>query len=442
MRTRLLASILALAALASCGGAQKQNTAENPQTTDARTQILEYARTANIYEVNVRQYTPEGTFKAFKEHLQRLDAMEVDIIWLMPITPISVDGRKGSLGSYYAVRNYTEVNPEFGNLSDLKELVSEAHKLGMRVIIDWVANHTGRDNEWTKNHKDWFNQDSLGNIICPAGTDWTDVSDLNYDNAEMRQAMIDAMKFWVSNADIDGFRCDMAGMVPVDFWVEARRQLMELKPVFMLAEDNTPEIHKAFDVSYNWEIHHCLNDIAQGKKNADSLIDIWNSKAARFQKGDLWLNFTSNHDENSWSGTEYDRMGEYVEMMSALTYCLPGMPLTYSGQEAANRKSLRFFDKDTIDFSNLPMQQFYSRWNQTKRHDKCLQSSDIEFIRQNPDVLMFTRGQGEDCALFIFNFGPETTIDINGQFLDPKSKAPISGPYTIGARQYKIFGKK
>lgn len=229
--------------------------------------VPEWSKNATIYEVNIRQFTPEGTFKAFGKHLPRLKEMGVDIIWLMPIHPIGEKNRKGSLGSYYAVRNYEEVNAEFGNLGDFQQLVKDAHALGMKLIIDWVANHTSPDNIWVdQGHKDWYTLDSTGNLQPTIGTDWWDVADLNYDNRDMRKAMINSMKFWLTNADIDGFRCDVAGWVPMDFWIEARKELDAVKPIFFLAESEGADQHQAFDMTYGWELHHVMNDIAKGKK--------------------------------------------------------------------------------------------------------------------------------------------------------------------------------
>ena len=394
MKKFLLYSLVAL--FASCSGGQ----VENKEVTIPQ---------SNIYEVNIRQYTQEGTLKAFEEqHLERLKQQNVDILWLMPVFPISEEGRKGTLGSYYAVKNYTEINPEFGTLEDLKSLVNHAHNLKMKVILDWVANHTGRDNVWTKDHKDFFNLDSLGNPAVPEGTDWNDVADLNYDNPQMRKAMIDAMKFWLKNADIDGFRCDVAGMVPTDFWVECRKELETIKkPIFMLAEDDKPEIHKAFDMSYNWKCHHILNGIAQGKNTAQDIVALYDTLQQKFPKNAILMNFTSNHDENSWSKSEYDRMGDYVKQMAALTYFLPGMPLCYSGQEAANKKALEFFEKDVIDFSNLPLKDFYAELNNIKHSHSALWNNDVMFLSSNDNVLVFERKSNDEKIICVFNFNAD-----------------------------------
>ncbi len=439
---KLLTMIAAAALLASCGGT---GTTQDTATARYEKSTVDWAKNANIYEVNIRQYSQEGTFNAFAQNLPRLKEQGVDILWLMPIYPISEEGRKGTLGSYYAVKDYTAVNPEFGTLDDLKSLVNQAHKLGMKVILDWVANHTGKDNVWTKEHKDYFNLDSLGNPAIPEGTDWDDVADLDYDNPELRKAMVEAMKFWIKNADIDGFRCDVAGMVPTDFWVAARAELDKLKPVFMLAEDDKPEIHKAFDASYNWKVHHVLNKIAQGKNTADSLAEVLLTEEKDFGGTDILMNFTSNHDENSWSKSEYDRMGGHVKQMAVLTYFLPGMPLCYSGQEAANKKALEFFEKDVIDFSSLPLKDFYAQLNAIKHKYPSLWNNDIQILSTDKNIFVFDRG--DIRCIFNFNAEPaDITVDFKGEYADVFNEMNVYNPgeqiLTVEARGWKCAVKK
>jgi len=372
----------------------------------------EWAKNANIYEVNTRQYTPEGTFKAFQQHLPRLKAMGVDIIWMMPINPIGVKNRKGTLGSYYSIRDYKAINPEFGTEADFKNLVSEAHKLGMRVIIDWVANHTSWDNVWIQPHPDWYTKDSLGNIIVPKGTDWDDTADLNYDNPELRKAMIDAMIYWVKNEDIDGFRCDVAGMVPLNFWMHARKAIDEQKPgCFFLAEDGEPAIHKAFDMSYDWPLKDIMNDIAKGKKNVNDLIMHFENESKKFKPEDLRMQFTTNHDLNTWEGTEYERLGDSaVDAFTVLTYTIPGMPLTYSGQEEPLKKRLKFFDKDTVGFKLYQRQELLTKLNQLKTGNKALwnpsyKSSFMGLRNTNPvNVLTYIRFYKKTQVFCAFNF--------------------------------------
>ncbi|MFA5441662.1 MAG: alpha-amylase family glycosyl hydrolase, partial [Bacteroidales bacterium] len=277
---------------------------------------------AVIYEVNTRQITPEGTFSALSFKLPELREMGIDVLWFMPIHPIGEVGRKGSLGSYYAIRDYGAVNPEFGTMEDFRQLVDKAHNLGMKVVLDWVAAHTSRDAVWL-DQEDWY-------IRRPDGEaeflyDWSDVARLNYENQDMRQAMLEKMLFWLEDIDIDGFRCDMADLTPVDFWNWAVPVLKEHKPgIFMLAESENPvNTEKAFNAYYAWRLHHTMNSVARGEKQADSIRNDLKNMLAEFGPNAIPLLFTSNHDENSWSGTEFERMGEAVLQMAVLTFVLP-----------------------------------------------------------------------------------------------------------------------
>ena len=355
----LILPVILILILTACTGPKQEAPAKKapPQSFVSHP---EWSRNATIYEVNVRQFTPEGTFDAFIEHIPRLKKMGVDIIWLMPIHPIGEKNRKGSLGSYYSVKDYKGVNPEFGTLDDFKKLVGSAHSQGMKVIIDWVANHTSWDHAWITEHPDWYTKDSLGNMIAPF--DWTDVAELDFDNAGLRSAMIDALKYWIVEADIDGYRCDVAAEVPTDFWENARAELDRIKPVFMLAEAEKPEHHThAFDMSYAWELHHIMNSITKGKKNANALEAYFIKQDTLYPADAYRMAFTSNHDENSWQGTEFERMGAGSVCMAVLTATLPGMPLIYSGQESAFNERLRFFDKDTIDWKDYRLEPFYQK---------------------------------------------------------------------------------
>ncbi|HSD63257.1 MAG TPA: alpha-amylase family glycosyl hydrolase, partial [Ignavibacteriaceae bacterium] len=313
----------------------------------------------SIYEVNTRQYTQEGTFKAFDSHIKDLKDIGVGIIWFMPINPIGEKNRKGSLGSYYSVKNYKEVNPEFGTLEDFKETVKQIHSMGMYVIIDWVANHTAWDNVWTKEHPDFYTRDSLGNFAPPV-KDWTDVIDLNYDNKELWKNMIDAMKYWVQECDIDGFRCDVAGMVPMEFWKSARIELEKIKKVFLLAEAEGPQYHEAFDMTYSWELLHLMNDVAKGKKSVQAVRDYFTKEKDQYPPDAYRMRFTTNHDENTWNGTEFERMGAAAETFDVFTCVISGMPLVYSGQEAGLNKRLKFFEKDTIQWEKNNYRILYS----------------------------------------------------------------------------------
>ena len=331
-----------------------------------------------IYEVNVRQFSKEGTFAEVQKALPRLKSMGVDILWLMPINPIGVKNRKGSLGSYYAVRDYKGVNPEFGTLNDFKSLVKEAHNQGMRLIIDWVANHSSPDNVWLdQGHKDWYTLDSTGNVQPTIGTDWWDVADLNYDNQAMRKEMIASMKYWVQECNIDGFRCDVAGWVPMDFWMQARKELETVKPLFMLAESEGADQHQAFDMTYGWEFHHIMNKIAQGKAEPSEILT-YKQKDNQYPKNAIRMYFTSNHDENSWNGTEMERMGDARFVMAVLSYAMNGMPLIYNGQETSLNRRLLFFEKDQINWDKMDMVSFYSSLNALKHRNYLLAAERYE----------------------------------------------------------------
>lgn len=355
----MILPVILLLVFVSCSGPKKEASSKKspPQSFVVHP---EWSRNAIIYEVNIRQFTPEGTFEAFLEHIPRLKKMGIDILWLMPINPIGEKNRKGTLGSYYSIRDYKGVNPEFGTLDDFKKVVEKAHQEGMKVIIDWVANHTSWDHIWITEHPEWYTKDSLDKMVSPF--DWSDVADLNYENKELWAGMLDALKYWVGETDIDGYRCDVAGMVPVEFWDNARAELDKIKPVFMLAEAEEPQHHvRAFDMSYGWELHHIMNSIAKGKKNAMDLEKYLIKQDTLYPTDAYRMLFTSNHDENSWNGTEFERMGEGSICMAVLTATLPGMPLVYSGQESAFNERLRFFEKDTIDWKDYRLEPFYRK---------------------------------------------------------------------------------
>lgn len=393
--------------LFACQPATKN--AESPKS-----HIPEWSKNSVLYEVNIRQYTPEGTFKAFESHLPRLKELGVDILWIMPIHPISMKNRKGSLGSYYAVKDYKAINPEFGNLDDFKSLVSKAHELGFKVIIDWVANHTGWDNVWITGHKDWYTRDSLGNVI-PPNPDWKDIADLNFDSKPMRHAMIDAMKYWVKETNIDGFRCDVAWGVPQDFWEAATASLDSIKPVYMLAEDEDhPDfLKKAFVSNYTWKLHHLMNDVAQGKKSAVDIQKYYTDSVSKYAAGSFPMQFITNHDENSWAGSEYERMGEAVKAFATLTFTLEGIPLIYSGQEAGLKKRLLFFEKDTINWKKLEMQNFYQSLTKLKHSNEALWNGTSggasKFLITNSPakVLAFVREKDKNQIVSVFNFSAE-----------------------------------
>jgi len=452
-------SILALVAIASaCLNSCKSNPIRSAELMDSiqyKKSMPEWAKDCNIYEVNIRQYTPEGTFKAFQQHLPRLKEMGVDIIWLMPINPIGKINRKGKLGSYYSVQNYRETNPEFGTKKDFKNLVSEAHKLGMHVIIDWVANHTSWDNVWINPHPDWYTKDSKGNNMIPAGTDWKDAADLNYDNPELRKAMIEAMLYWIKKADIDGFRCDVAFMIPINFWIHARKAIDKQKPdCFFLAEAEDPLQYKAFDMTYDWPLKDAINDLVKGKKNVTNLVKLFAEENKKFSPTDLRMQFITNHDLNTWDGSEYERLGAApVNAFTVLTYTIPGMPLTYTGQEEPISKRLRFFDKDTVGFNKYEKKELYTKLNQLKKSNKALWnityggSFNVLKNSNTKNVLTFIRQKEENKVFCLFNLsGKEQTFKISdtvsgnfSNYLGEKITVNSNSGYKLGPWGYAVL---
>lgn len=431
------AVLVVVSFIGACGQRESGSVAEVGMPADEGRDQPSWAKNANIYEVNIRQYTPEGTFVAFARHLPRLQAMGVDILWFMPIFPISEKKRKGALGSYYAVSDYTAVNPQFGTLEEFKALVDRIHGLGMKVVLDWVPNHTGWDHHWIEEHPDWYTRNEKGEIIDPINEKtkqphgWTDVADLNYSNPELRQAMIGEMKFWLTEAAIDGYRCGVAGEVPLDFWEEAIPALREVNPeIFMLAEAEVPAQRNKglFTASYGWSFHHLMNDIAQGEATADS-IDSWLKRdQGRFQRG-YHMHFITNHDENSWNGTIGERMGNAADAMAVLAFTFQGMPLIYSGQEAGLDKRLRFFEKDTIDWEQYPLQEFYHTLLELKHRNRGLWNGDwggqpLKLATGNPkDIYAFYREKAGDKVIVILNLSSEYQDIV----LD---NADVTGDYT------------
>lgn len=394
---------------------------------------LDWSKNATIYEVNIRQFTEAGTFNSFAEHLPRLKEMGVDILWLMPIHPIGELNRKGTLGSYYSVKDFKKVNPEFGTFDDFKSLVNKTHELGMYIIIDWVANHAAWDNNLVETNPEFFTKDSLNNFVPPV-PDWSDVIDFDYDNKELWDYMIGALKFWVEEYNIDGYRCDVAGMVPTEFWNKARKELDVVKPVFMLAEWESPEIHEyAFDMTYAWDLHHLMNDIAKGEKSALHLDDYWKQEKKEYPENAYRMVFTSNHDENSWNGTVFERMGDAAEAMLILSCTIEGMPLVYSGQEAGMNKRLDFFEKDLIEWKEHKFYDLYKKLFELKKTNKALWNGnfggEIKKIKNGNDenIYSFTREKDGDKIFVIINLSSETqTAKINDRSLSGSYNNVIS----------------
>ena len=388
-----------------------------------------------IYEVNIRQYSKEGTFDGFTKDIPKLKALGVKVLWLMPIHPISKEKRKGELGSYYSVSNYKGINPEFGDDESFDRLVQTAHDNDMLLIIDWVANHTGWDHPWIKTNPDFYTKNEMGEITDPINPEtgqswgWTDVADLNFDNLEMQDAMISAMEYWVREKNIDGFRFDAAHGCPVDFWKKTMIKLTKIKPLFTIAESDGYhpggfELVELFNMSYSWRGHHVMNEIAQKHKTANALLENIQTNTEDYSSNHLLMNFTSNHDENSWGGTVFERLGQSVKTFAALTYFLPGMPLIYSGQEYGLNKRLAFFEKDFIEKDQTDFVSFYSQLAILKKTYSQLHfKKDVRFSilnSSNPNTVVFERSRNKKPLYFIANLSEE----------EQQIEIPITGSFT------------
>ena len=428
----------------------------------------EWINNAVIYEANLRQGTAERNLKGLQKELPRLKDLGVNIIWLMPIHPISELNRKGELGSYYAVKDYKAVNPEFGTFEDLKEFVSEAHGQGIKVILDEVCNHTGADNAWVTEHPEYYAKDADGNFISPF--DWTDVYELDYSNPDTRAAMTDALKFWIEEADIDGYRCDVAMEVPTDYWEEVIPQLRAIKPVFMLAEASTPELLvNAFNADYAWPMKDTFNAIAftQGvneyaKKEGKTyeptpgvaIFQLLDKQQKEYPAGAIHMNMVTNHDLNSWEGTEFERYGgESLKAFAILSYTLPGMPMMYTGQEVGFNHPFEFFVQDPIipDYTSNEFTTFYEMLNSLKANHPALNVNNpegemIQYPAVSQDVVAFTRTAPGDNVVVISNLSSQdnqlTFPDLSpnlDNLVDYFTGAPAELPNHLGPWQTYIF---
>lgn len=412
---KLRMSVLTLLVAGVLFSACTQNAEKKDQSADkapvSSVKQLEWTKDANIYEVNVRQYSEEGTFEKVQEDLPRLESMGVEILWFMPIHPIGEDNRKGGLGSYYSVQDYKAVNPNFGTEEDFRALVEEAHSRGMKVIIDWVANHTAWDNPWTAN-PEWYELDEDGNFMPPRGTDWSDVIQLDYSNEEMRAAMTDALEYWVREFDIDGYRCDVAGMVPTDYWKDAIDSLNEIKPVFMLAEDGEPElVEEAFHMNYAWQYAHVIREIAKGEQSFDDLRELMKETEESFPSSAYRMYFTTNHDENSWNGTDPGMYGDNFENFAVLSATISGMPLIYNGQESVLDKQLEFFEKDQIEWKEYEYQDFYTMLLNLKKDNEALWNGDfggeLIMVDSPENTFAYRREKGNNWVFVYINISDE-----------------------------------
>lgn len=469
-------ALMALSLLGACGGSGSKTAVEAvADTTMTTVNHPEWSRNAVIYEVNLRQYTDSGTVTAFNEQLPRLKELGVDILWFMPVYPISEDGRKGELGSYYAVKDYKAFNPEFGTVEQFKETVRKAHDLGMKVILDWVPNHTGRDNAWVTEHPDWYQRDSTGNMYGPF--DWTDVYQLDYSNPELRAAMTDALRYWVKEVGVDGFRADVASMVPVDYWDEAVAELRTDKPdLFMLAEASEPSLQKnAFDMGYNWPMKDLFSEIAatagqytfkdkEGKvrqfpvKTAVAIDSLLAVQAEQYPGDTYLMNMVTNHDLNSWEGTEFDRLGKLSDAFAVLSYTLPGMPLIYTGQETGMNRAFEFFKKDTPPAwePRNDYFKFYQTLNNLKHTEPALlagsRGGDVKrYPTTDPRLYVFSRtgrGSGDATVLVVTNLSGETlpltftgeAPVLTGTTTDVFTGAPVTAlPTTLAPGEYRLL---
>lgn len=403
----------------------------------------EWSKNATLYEVNIRQYTPEGTFKAFETHLPRLRDMGIDILWMMPVHPIGTKNRKGRLGSYYAVRDYYGINPEFGNMDDFRTLVRKIHDLGMHVIIDWVANHSAWDNPLTIEHPEWYSRSHEGNFQPTPWCDWDDIIDFDYRQPGIRQYMTEAMKFWVRETHIDGYRCDVAGFLPLDFWEQVREELDLIKPVFMLAEWESRDLHrKAFDATYSWSLYEKLKEAVYRDKGAGTLLEYLAHDVSAFPGDAFRLTFTDNHDKNSWDGPPGSNFGKGLHAAMVMASVVKGMPMVYSGQEAGLDRSLSFFEKDSIDWKTHPNTAIFRKLFTLKHANKALWNGHWggDMVRLTNDkteqVISFVREMESHRVVSIINFSDkEVRVQVN--------TAHYAGKYTelFSGEAYDLNGK-
>jgi glycosidase len=374
----------------------------------------EWSRDAVIYQINTRQFTPEGTFAAAAKQLPRLKELGVDILWLMPVQEIGVEKRKGKLGSPYSIRDYKSVNAEYGDLDSIKRFIARAHELGMYVILDWVANHTAWDNPLVEQHPEWYRRDWNGDFHAPTWTDWADVIQLDFSQPGLRRYMTEAMKWWVTEVGMDGFRCDVAGFVPLDFWDTVRAELDAVRPVFMLAEWETRDLHaRAFDMTYAWSWYETVHRIAKGQADAGSLGIYHYTDENSWPDDAMRMLFVSNHDKNSWEGTQFEAFGDALENAIVLSVVSKGMPLIYNGQEAGNTKRLAFFDKDPIEWREHPIGDLYRRLIALKKANSALWNGHwgagmIQVVNSAPkQVFSFVRANDRNKVFAVFNFSAE-----------------------------------
>jgi glycosidase len=442
-----LRTLLSIVGLLFSTSTQVQAVATNPS----------WVSNAVIYEVNVRQFSADSQLSSVTKAIPRLKALGVTVIWLMPIHPIGKDRAAGVLGSPYAVADYRAVNPEFGTAADLTELVNTVHANHMHIILDWVANHTAWDNPWVSQHPDWYSQRN-GEIISPPNTNWLDVADLNYSNQAMRTEMISAMAYWVNNFGVDGFRCDAAGMVPQDFWEQARTELNKSNNLFMLAEDdsNFGLLDSAFNANYNWRLRDTLKSLATGFGSKEELVAQQQVQEFSYPAGTYPMNFITNHDDNSWNGTTKAIYGGYQDAMTVLSYTLPGIPLIYNGQEIGLNRQLKFFEKDPINWvadrnQSASQTALFMNLNSLKKNNPALNSAGTnypQFLNSgNANVIEFVRTSGKNKVLVLVNLSAKARtakITIRGSLyaLGSKKLTILPAKTTLKAKGFMVYSTK
>lgn len=463
MRTLILAAGLALAACNNAAPENARQPAASENTYEPSPYVKidhpDWSRNAVIYQLNTRQFTEEGTFAAAERELPRLKELGVDIIWLMPIHPIGEKNRKGSLGSPYSVKDYYGVNPEFGTLDDLKSFIDAAHTQGQHVILDWVANHTAWDNPLAEEHPDWYEKDWKGDFRPTPWWDWSDIIDLDYSEPGVRRYMTEAMVYWVRDVGVDGFRCDVAGYIPLDFWNNLRSELDAIKPVFMLAEFEGRDVHaKAFDATYAWSLSNAMQAVARGDADLGALFGYYSGNESAWPRDAYRMAYTSNHDYNSWHGTDRELYGDALEAVIVLTFVGEGIPLIYNGQEAGNEKRLEFFEKDPIEWRDHPIEELFKSLIELKHETKALWNGAagarmVSVVNSAPqEVFSFVRFGENDGVFTVINFtGEPKTISFpqslhHGEYTDYFSGHGASfeaeTQLALTPYEYRVYVKK
>jgi glycosidase len=449
----LMVPVLSLALLVSACKGSKEGQQEQAEA-DSAYQAPEWSRDAVLYELNVRQFSDDGTFSAIEERVDELAALGVDVIWFMPIHPIGVVNRKGTLGSYYSIKDFMDVNPEFGDMDDFRSLVSSIHDAGMYVMMDWVPNHSSWDNKLAEQHPDWYVKDEEGNFVSPY--DWTDVIQFDWSSRSLQEYMLDALLFWVEDVGVDGYRVDHPHVTPADFWLEARLEMEKVKPVLMLAEneDRVEFFSNGFDINYSWELHHLMNQVAQGEAEVADLHSALMRDLEKYPDDAGRLRFITNHDENSWAGTIEERLGDAHEAFAVFMYTIPGVPLIYNGQEAGLNKRLEFFERDPIEWEESYLRDFYTSLNTLKEDNPALHncgwSGDFTTltVTGDEDVYAYRMSKEDNSVLTLINLdGEEAEFSLGdnaaGDYNDYFSGEPVSisgeGVFVLDGWDYMVL---